>query len=490
MNYSDKQLKIFEAYEDTKQNIAISAAPGAGKTTTLIELLKRTLPTKKCVFLAFNKSIQQELEKKTPDNVDTFTLHSIGYRTLLKNAHNRYKLSEIKNWILGKQVLDLKHIKNDKQKNVYLFIISRLVDLYRMNLCTTRDELMEIADKYNISTINGEIDNTLQLITYLSGYNTMSHKGQMLIDYVDMLWLPYSLLNDDKFPKYNIVMIDESQDLNLLQFDLIQRLMNKRSRFIAVGDPYQAIYSFQGADSDVFRKIREMPNTINLPLSYSYRCGTKIVERANTIFDFIESPSGQHDGEVIENGVIDDAGRGDLVVCRNNAPLVDAFLYLLKNGVKSVILGKDYEKGLISVLNKMEDFTQESITILLDSKKDELRQKGITNYMNNQSYQNMVEKIYILEQLHKEFSSVDKLREVIESMFSDNEKGDAVTLSTIHKAKGSEADNVFVIGFDELIPSKYAVTPTELYAENCLKYVCITRSKRKLIFVNLNSINS
>jgi len=304
----------------------------------------------------------------------------------------------------------------------------------------------------------------------------------MLIDYVDMLWLPYILLNESKFKKYNIVLIDESQDLNKLQFELIKRIMNRRSRFISVGDPYQAIYTFQGADSDVFQSIMKQPNTVNLPLSYTYRCGKNIVEEANKIFNFIEFPAGQHEGEVV-HGSIDEAQQSDMIICRNNAPLVDAFLYLLKREKKSIIMGKDYEKGLLSVLNKMEDFTEQSKQQILNNKVEELKKKGIRRPENNQSYQSLLEKIYILEQLHKEFSSVEVLRANIENMFSDKKTEDAIILSTIHKAKGTEADNVFFL-LPELIPSKYAETITEQYAEQCLMYVGITRAKNKLIYVH------
>ena len=482
MNYSDKQLKIFETYENTNSNICISAAPGSGKTTTLVEILKRTPPHKRCIFLAFNKSIQMELERKVPENTDALTLHSLGYRTLLKYSHNKYKLSELKNWILGKQILNLGHIKSERDRNIYLFTISRLVDLFRMNLLKNIEDLSNIADKYNISVLNGELTDAMSLIKYLEDYNTIHHDNQMLIDYVDMLWLPYILLNESKFKKYNIVLIDESQDLNKLQFELIKRIMNRRSRFISVGDPYQAIYAFQGADSDVFQSIMKQPNTVNLPLSYTYRCGKNIVEEANKIFNFIEFPAGQHEGEVV-HGSIDEAKQSDMIICRNNAPLVDAFLYLLKREKKSIIMGKDYEKGLLSVLNKMEDFTEQSKQQILNNKVEELKKKGIRRPENNQSYQSLLEKIYILEQLHKEFSSVEVLRANIENMFSDKKTEDAIILSTIHKAKGTEADNVFFL-LPELIPSKYAETITEQYAEQCLMYVGITRAKNKLIYVH------
>jgi superfamily I DNA/RNA helicase len=76
-------------------------------------------------------------------------------------------------------------------------------------------------------------------------------------------------------------------------------------------------------------------------------------------------------------------------------------------------------------------------------------------------------------------------------MFGESDDGklksDTITLSTIHKSKGLESDNVYFLA-PELIPSKYAETELDYFSENCLRYVAITRAKNKLIFVPLNNI--
>ena len=74
MNWSNRQLAIFDTYEQTRKNIAISATAGAGKSSTIIECCKRTSPGKKVLFMAFNKSIAEELRLKVPERIESIIL--------------------------------------------------------------------------------------------------------------------------------------------------------------------------------------------------------------------------------------------------------------------------------------------------------------------------------------------------------------------------------------------------------------------------------
>ena len=483
MTPSKYQQAIYNEYENTSNNLAIEAAPGSGKTTTLLELLKRTPEYKSSIFLAFNKSIADELRSKVPSHSSASTLHSIGFKTLIKYTHKQYKVSAIKNWILGKKILNIK-AKNPKQESLTLFTISALVDLYRMNMCTCFSDLEKVSIKYNITVVNGELKQAMQLMEYLDKYNSQDHGNQqMMIDFVDMIYLPLKMIPEDQFPKYSVVLIDEVQDLSQFQYAFVSKLLTKRSRLISCGDPKQAIYSFMGADSDVFDTIKNRPNTTVLPLSFSYRCPKKIVERANCVFPVIESPEWQIEGEIVEDGSINDVQPGDFVLCRNNKPLIETFLYLLKQKVPCKIMGKDYGSELLKVLLKIEDFSTESKNKILEDKATFLKEKGVHNYQMHNSYVSLIEKISILDELHSAFESIYDMTQVIESMFSDEQNTEYVILSTIHKAKGGERDNVFFL-FPSLIPSQYAKTQLEQFQERCLLYVCITRAKKKLIYVN------
>src|SRR5690554_5089336 len=108
---SEKQQKIFDTWKDTDKNILINAVAGSGKTTTLLELLKyceyRTL------FLAFNKSVQEEIQSKIDERKlkqgKALTMHSLGLSAIRK----KYPKIVIKN---GKNFDLIKMVQNEHKK--------------------------------------------------------------------------------------------------------------------------------------------------------------------------------------------------------------------------------------------------------------------------------------------------------------------------------------------------------------------------------------
>lgn len=75
----------------------------------------------------------------------------------------------------------------------------------------------------------------------------------------------------------------------------------------------------------------------------------------------------------------------------------------------------------------------------------------------------------------------------IDSLFGD--ASGIVTLSTVHRAKGKEADNVFIL-LPHPIPLANAETPKEREAEDCVRFVAVTRAKRKLVFVESEGVSN
>ena len=84
--WSNYQIDIFNAIKNSNKNIIVNAVAGSGKTTTIVEACKRLkLFPNKVQFLAFNKSIANELAEKLKGYAQVNTLHSFGY-AVLRNA--------------------------------------------------------------------------------------------------------------------------------------------------------------------------------------------------------------------------------------------------------------------------------------------------------------------------------------------------------------------------------------------------------------------
>lgn len=460
----------------------------SGKTHTLKELCNRTKEGTSCLFMAFNKSIAEELKTKLPTTVECNTFHSMGLRTLMKNFRFRMQLEENKCFSLCMELFDFRK-KEYKEKMRYYFALQELWEKIRLSLC-------EINER-NVSAlcIEYDLDYEDSMINDLNKINERWRKDcakiqdnkSFKMDFPDMLWIPYNFVDEMNFPKYQVVMTDEGQDLFTLQKEILQRYIKPRGRFVAVGDSKQLIYNFMGSDLDVFNSIKGMPNTICLPLSVTYRCAKKIVEVANEVFPGTECVPTAIEG-VIRSGDIFEAESGDFILCRNNFPLVATFIMLLEKGKKASIMGRDFGESLCRLLDGQERL--DDLYLLLDDKVSKLKGKGLSEIAitNNASYVALKEKVSIIEILYKRFpGSFLALKQKIKNIFSDDKTG--IILSTIHKSKGLEAKRVFFLN-PELIPSKFAKTPKALYAEDCLKFVAITRAKEELIYCHIDTEES
>lgn len=460
----------------------------SGKTHTLKELCNRTKEGTSCLFMAFNKSIAEELKTKLPTTVECNTFHSMGLRTLMKNFRFRMQLEENKCFSLCMELFDFRK-KEYKEKMRYYFALQELWEKIRLSLCEINERnVSALCIEYDLDYENSMI-NDLNKINerWRKDCAKIQDNKSFKMDFPDMLWIPYNFVDEMNFPKYQVVMADEGQDLFTLQKEILQRYIKPRGRFVAVGDSKQLIYNFMGSDLDVFNSIKGMPNTICLPLSVTYRCAKKIVEKANEVFPGTECTATAKEG-VVRSGDIFEAESGDFILCRNNYPLVATFIMLLEKGKKASIMGRDFGESLCRLLDGQERL--DDLYLLLDDKVSKLKGKGLSEIAitNNASYVALKEKVSIIEILYKRFpGSFLALKQKIKNIFSDDKTG--IILSTIHKSKGLEAKRVFFLN-PELIPSKFAKTPKALYAEDCLKFVAITRAKEELVYCHINTEES
>ena len=476
---SKYQIAIYKAFQLTKKNISISAVAGSGKTTTLLQLLSFIPDGSTSLFLAFNNSIVDELkERNKKENVNIMTIHSCGWRAILKRYGNKVKMNPNKCIAKTEKVLNEINI-DSKRKGYFFYIIPKILDLMRCNLCeNTTEAIGKLILHYDLNVEEEDIKVAQLAYKYLL-------KDRHQFDFMDMIFIP---VIDDmvRLSKYEYVFCDESQDFSLCQHEFIKRCIGRNGRLVTVGDPNQAIYGFAGADANSYNRLSEINGaTIKMPLSVCYRCGKKIVYEAQKIVPEIQFSDKAIDGDITYEGSLQEIRRGDWVLCRNLRPLVQTYLWLLKNRIKSRIRGKDIGEGILALIQKTGAKTMEQleVSLRLEEEKliEKLKKKGVRHPAYHPKMELLQQRIDVIECLSGEVCSVKELKAVISDIFTDDVKG--ILLSTIHKAKGLQNKRIFFL-CPELIPSKFATMDWQFEQEMNLKYVAITRAEEELIYVN------
>ena len=494
---SQYQKAIFDYIQHEKGNLVVEAAAGSGKTYTLVKALSLIPQDKRVLMTAFNKDIVKELTKKVKEfpNVEVRTLHGLGMILTTRGLGiggmkpEGYKYTQlIYNHWQDLTKTNINKLSRNARKS-FVENTKKLVDFGRFYLATTRSEMIELMTKYDIPCVADEVDVALKVMA-IGGKNLDS------IDYTDMIWMPHIYDLHLQECEYDFIMVDECQDLNVAERNLVLRCLKKGGRLIAVGDSNQCIYGFSGSDPDSFRTIQSIPNTVSMPLSISYRCPESVVKFAQNLVPSIEAKQGAEEGVILDCVSLDDVHDGDMVLCRNNAPLLQVYCKLLEQGKRAYIRGSDVGKNLQNiVIGTHKDYLytnlkRDGVFIrlyedLFNSRKAIMERYGISqeDAMKHETIQAKLDMIRALEVLGADLTTTEELTKKIEDIFPKNDKGEGIMLSTVHKAKGLEADNVF-IACASLMPSKSALDEWQVQQERNLMYVAYTRAKKVLGFLN------
>jgi DNA helicase-2/ATP-dependent DNA helicase PcrA len=242
-------------------------------------------------------------------------------------------------------------------------------------------------------------------------------------------------------------------------------------------------------------------------LSICYRCPTSHLDRARAFSPTIEARPGAPAG-LFE--VYDEEGRctesnagtvgqslsprlfraGDLIICRSKAPLVRATYELLKHNVPARILGKDLARGLLAYVDAVRAPT---VTDLL-KRVESLTAKAIQRAVDLDDDQVLAEAgdrrdvlVAVADGLADtdEWNNIDTYRDRLLELFGDGEdRARVVTLSTIHRAKGAEADRVWWL--DHQKPDVGASFKREAWRKEaeCLRFVAYTRARQELRLIH------
>jgi DNA helicase-2/ATP-dependent DNA helicase PcrA len=465
-NWSDFQKNIFRDIAKGTDHTVVIARAGSGKTSTIVEGFKYIPRGKKTLMVAFNKSIADELKEKAPSYVDVLTLHSLGFRAI-------------------KQAFGEVTLENDKCRTITGSIIGTDSDLWELNqsicrcvsLCKgflfdTPAKIEELIEKFGIETFELTTEKFIQNVIKVLG---IDKSQKSVIDFDDMVWFPFVYrLNVGKF---DVVFVDEAQDLNAAQIAMVMSACKPGGRIIAVGDPAQSIYQFRGADSEAIPNFINKLKAKTLPLSVTYRCPKKVVKLAQEVVPDIEAAESAIDGkieDILTTDMMKMVKAGDFILSRTNAPLVKYCMALLKAGVPANIQGRDIGANLQYFIKKSKAKTINSFIEYVNSWRDQEVQRLLSEKKDTGT---TLDKAETLLNLCEGVLTIKDLKETIEKLFDDTNDNQKIILSTTHKAKGLERDRVF------MLINTYRYGPGVVGEEANLYYVAVTRAKKELYLV-------
>jgi len=475
--WSANQNQIFDFVRSGSGNAIVEAVAGSGKTTTMVEAQKIVMHQNKSnVFLAFNKSIAEELKQR---GVNGRTFHSITYSPVTRHKGVR-DIADDKMHRICKAKL------SGDEMAMYGTFINRLVGLAKQSgmgplLADTQANWMGIVEYHDLELEddNAELGVAVDLAREALHWSNESP----LVDFDDLLYL--SVKEGLTLPKFEFLFVDEAQDTNAIQRAILRKMLLPNSRIVAVGDPAQAIYGFRGADSNSLSLIAREFSCESLPLTVTYRCPTKVVEYVHQWVSHIQAAPGAPEGEVMNLGQAWDHSifnPQDLVVCRTTKPLIALAFQMIKQHRPVFVMGSEIGKQLKGLIKKLKANSLEELEAKLEIWETAEVEKAVARQKDSKvaTIQDKAATIRCLIEGMDDGKSINDLNLVIDQMFIN--KADATILATIHKAKGLEANRVFWLN-RSACPSKWARQDWQRQQEDNLCYVAATRAIKSLVMI-------
>jgi DNA helicase-2/ATP-dependent DNA helicase PcrA len=476
----------------------ILGPPGTGKTTKLLKYVKTFLklgtPIDKIGYFAFttkaaNEAIDRMLDYHQPferKDLKYFrTLHSLAFNTLgLKKSQ---VLQDEHYEDIGRKLgIEVTVYSNGEEKTGFVDSDSEYFNIIN----AARIKGISIEEEYNTDMYSEDIDkHQLKILKEeLDNYK----KAFKLVDFTDMI----EKFNVAKLcPKYDVIFVDEAQDLSPIQWKMYDIIKKNSKYVILAGDDDQAIYGWAGADVKRFQD--EPAKDIVLP--QSYRVPQQVQSIADKILNRIpdERRIKKHWSARPEQGTVhyvmnvDDVPlyQGNwLVLARTNDRLIKLKSHLQELAIYYQFKGrKSYRARLYKAIQDYTRWTNGDQLSLSECKNlfEFLEEEEPTE----ERMYDLFEWGYSRTQRWFDVFKADPeeclyIREMLRAG-EELSKPARVQLSTIHAAKGGEAENVLLI-LDNTKKIREAMEKSWEKAdeEQRVWYVGVTRTKQNLYILN------
>ena len=498
MELTKEQQEILDVdlFNSDKKVLVINALAGSGKTTTLIEKVKKHPELKFC-YLSFNKAIKEDvneiINKQNISNLSGLTMHGLAYREVLKKFGyppiQNLNVSNVQQLLKGEYGIQVWMI----YKTILLF--NRYCNQV-LNFNDFKDKVREMTPTelsflgFNDKNIH-LFDNCIKYVEIV--YNKMLNRQSNFITHNFYLKYFIDNLKEFNFNDFDMFLFDEAQDLNEPMAVFVKEIVNKEIPVILVGDYHQTIYGFIRS-IDIMALLEKKASEIvikkQLTNTFRFESASKIESECNIILG-LRKEKIKGKASFTDKNINNEA-----FLSRVNKSIFDKCLELIDDGKKYDLIGgiKSFDIDTITDIYYLIKGFYKSIKNKYISSFS-----GVSNFILSITENNDIElmsNFLIASICDSKGVSPEQLFTVIEKNIDYQSN---IKVGTIHKTKGLGFDYVKILEYntDEYLlgltdsteieicleGDDYKVltlTDTNLFEEINILYVGISRAKKQI----------
>lgn len=457
---TDEQSAILDAVLEGNENLQLVARAGAAKTSTL-QMIAEVQPKRSILSLAFNKAIATEMKERLPSNCQSLTLNALGHRAIGGFFSKWPKVKADKMYSILRDL-------NPPPKG-FADLLSACRQAKALGYFPSSRAKSLVDEEELFKAIDLKLDDTEKGFVLAACKKSADMVWEGTIDFDDQI-LVSTLCSSISFDRYQIVLVDEAQDLSSLNHAMLAKIAKGNTRVIIAGDPLQAIYAFRGAHTFSMEALAERFDCHSYSLNTTFRCAKKIVRHVNK---FAPDMVARHDAP---EGIVEEIGRdwnleniptNSAIICRRNAPLFYLSLQFFLARIPAEFVGNDAIIRLENILKGIRDKRARKAAVLRHA--EAWKEERLTKNKDSQHVRDMYDCLILLAE------SFDTLQEIRTFLRQQRNIQGRIKLLTVHKAKGLEFGTSFI-----LQQSLFS----EEGQESNIQYVAKTRSRDSLYYLD------
>lgn len=476
---TDEQQRIIQS----SGSIIINAVAGSGKTTTLIEYARSRQTSALILYVAFNRSVRLEAQKKFAEqglnNVRVETAHSLAYKAIV--LRDGYRVEGHNPHFVLKAVMSIFHTPSVDELLLATHAF-QLASLFCNSTARKVEELCYIETLSEAEEIVFVDEHEEKIVLTARHYLAKMLKREITISHD--FYLKLFQLQHPRLP-YDYILFDEAQDASPVMVDIVR--LQEQAVKVIVGDSHQQIYRWRYAINSM--ESFDYPRFF---LSRSFRFGQPIADLATSVIALKANLFGPSTVEITGQESNGEKSGQRAIIGRTNISLLAEALNHLQKKPKSRIFFEGY---ISSYLFGEEGGSLSDILNIYLDKREYIKSDLYSEFQTVCEVEDFAKKsgdkplLQVVELVKKHGDSLPKK---IASLWNAHVEKDArheadTIFSTVHRCKGLEYDVVFLCNdfiqessLAKMSDEKIAEDGARLIEEVNLLYVAVTRAKYKL----------